>query len=115
MFLRSAYVVCSLDNKEVFIAPTSFNASKDNTLEIGKGPSAVPGAATALSLVTAQLHVTRSAASMTPPSVHAIEIFRATTGGMPKPSGLVSFHSAAPTTSAKCQYWQLRLPLQLPE
>jgi hypothetical protein len=42
-FLRSAYVVYDLDNKEIAIAPTNFNSDITNIIEIGgNGTSATP-------------------------------------------------------------------------
>lgn len=43
-FLRSAYVVYDLDNNEVSLAQTNFNATESNVLEIGTGDDAVPSA-----------------------------------------------------------------------
>jgi hypothetical protein len=43
-FLRSAYVVYDIDNNEISLAQTNFNATGDRILEIGTGPDAVPDA-----------------------------------------------------------------------
>ncbi|KAF2462442.1 aspartic peptidase domain-containing protein [Lineolata rhizophorae] len=43
-FLRSAYVVYDLDNNEISLAPTNFNASDSSVVEIADGPDAVPDA-----------------------------------------------------------------------
>jgi hypothetical protein len=43
-FLRSAYVVYDLDNNEISLAQTNFNATKSNVVEIGTGTGAVPDA-----------------------------------------------------------------------
>ena len=43
-FLRSAYVVYDLENHEISLAQTNFNATADRILEIGSGPDAVPDA-----------------------------------------------------------------------
>uniref|UniRef100_L2G9Y3 Probable aspartic-type endopeptidase OPSB n=1 Tax=Colletotrichum fructicola (strain Nara gc5) TaxID=1213859 RepID=L2G9Y3_COLFN len=43
-FLRSAYVVYDLDNNEVSLAQTKYNATSSNVLEIGTGSKAVPSA-----------------------------------------------------------------------
>lgn len=43
-FLRSAYVVYDLDNNEISLAQTNFNATSSHILEIGTGTSAVPSA-----------------------------------------------------------------------
>ncbi|EWG46661.1 hypothetical protein FVEG_07058 [Fusarium verticillioides 7600] len=41
-FLRSAYVVFDLDNNEISLAQSNFNATKSHILEIGTGKNAVP-------------------------------------------------------------------------
>ncbi|KAF5594813.1 aspartic-type endopeptidase opsb [Fusarium subglutinans] len=43
-FLRSAYVVFDLDNNEISLAQSNFNATKSHILEIGTGKNAVPTA-----------------------------------------------------------------------
>lgn len=43
-FLRSAYVVYDMDNNEISIAQTNFNATESNVLEITTGSDAVPSA-----------------------------------------------------------------------
>ncbi len=43
-FLRSAYVVYDLENNMISLAPTKFNTSSSQVVEIGKGESAVPDA-----------------------------------------------------------------------
>ncbi|KAJ2891404.1 aspartic proteinase precursor [Zalerion maritima] len=43
-FLRSAYVVYDLENNEISLAQTVFNASSSNVVEIGTGTDAVPSA-----------------------------------------------------------------------
>ena len=43
-FLRSAYVVYDLENNAIALAPTRFNSSASQVVEIGKGEGAVPGA-----------------------------------------------------------------------
>lgn len=52
-FLRSAYVVFDIDNNEVSLAQSRFNATRSDIAEIGSGSNAVPSAATATSDVTA--------------------------------------------------------------
>ncbi|KAI6376525.1 hypothetical protein MCOR25_002737 [Pyricularia grisea] len=52
-FLRSAYVVYDLDNNAISLAQTSFNATKTNVKEIGKGSNSVPGAVAVSSPVAA--------------------------------------------------------------
>ena len=42
-FLRSAYVVFDIDNQEVSIAQTVFNADESEVLDIQAGPGGVPG------------------------------------------------------------------------
>lgn len=43
-FIRSAYLVYDLDNNEMSIAQTDFNATDTNVIEIGTGTDAVPSA-----------------------------------------------------------------------
>jgi hypothetical protein len=43
-FLRSAYVVYDLDNNEISLAQTNFNATSENIQEIQKGSEGVPNA-----------------------------------------------------------------------
>jgi hypothetical protein len=43
-FLRSAYVVYDLDNNEISLAQTNFNATSENIREIQKGSDGVPNA-----------------------------------------------------------------------
>ena len=43
-FLRSAYVVFDLENNEISIAKTNFNATESNIVEIGTGKDSVPDA-----------------------------------------------------------------------
>ncbi|OLN88335.1 putative aspartic-type endopeptidase opsB 1 [Colletotrichum chlorophyti] len=52
-FLRSAYVVYDLDNNEVSLAQTKYNATRSSVLEIGKGSGAVPSAVAVASPVSA--------------------------------------------------------------
>ncbi|OHE95451.1 eukaryotic aspartyl protease [Colletotrichum orchidophilum] len=52
-FLRSAYVVYDIDNNEVSLAQTKFNATSTNIIEIGKGSGAVPSAVAAANPVSA--------------------------------------------------------------
>uniref|UniRef100_A0A093UPS6 Probable aspartic-type endopeptidase OPSB n=1 Tax=Talaromyces marneffei PM1 TaxID=1077442 RepID=A0A093UPS6_TALMA len=51
-FLRSAYVVYDLANNEISLAPTRFNSTEENILEITNGISAVPGATAVANPVT---------------------------------------------------------------
>lgn len=43
-FLRSAYIVHDLDNKEISLAQAKFNATKSHVVEIGRGEGSVPEA-----------------------------------------------------------------------
>ncbi|KAK2604580.1 hypothetical protein N8I77_007497 [Diaporthe amygdali] len=52
-FLRSAYVVYDLENNEISIAQTNFNATTSNVLEIGSGTDAVPSATAVANAVAA--------------------------------------------------------------
>ena len=51
-FLRSAYVVYDIDNREVSIAQTILNATKANVQEIQPGPQGVPNVASTASAVS---------------------------------------------------------------
>lgn len=51
-FLRSAYVVYDLTNKEISLANTNFYSMGDHILEIGTGADAVPGATAVTNPVT---------------------------------------------------------------
>ncbi|KAL8802908.1 MAG: hypothetical protein Q9182_003524 [Xanthomendoza sp. 2 TL-2023] len=44
-FLRSAYVVFDMDNYEISLAQTNFDATTSSIIEIGKGSGSVPGSA----------------------------------------------------------------------
>lgn len=46
-FLRSAYVVFDMENNEISLAQSRFNATKNDIVEIGTGNNAVPSAADA--------------------------------------------------------------------
>lgn len=52
-FIRSAYLVYDLDNNEISIAQTNFNATTNNVLEIGTGTEAVPSATAVANAVSA--------------------------------------------------------------
>ena len=43
-FIRSAYIVYDIDNNEISLAQTNFNATSSNVMEIGTGPNSVPDA-----------------------------------------------------------------------
>ena len=52
-FLRSAYVVYDLDNNQISIAPTKFNSTTSNVLEIAAGSNGVPDATLVANAATA--------------------------------------------------------------
>lgn len=52
-FIRSAYIVYDLDNNEISLANTNFNATSTNIEEIGTGTTAVPGASMVTNAATA--------------------------------------------------------------
>ncbi|KAM3081002.1 hypothetical protein ACMFMG_004962 [Clarireedia jacksonii] len=52
-FLRSAYVVYDLDNNEISLAQTNFNATSTSVVEITTGTTAVPDATAVANAVTA--------------------------------------------------------------
>ena len=60
-FIRSAYIVYDLGNNQISIAPTDFNATDSNVVEIGTGTQAVPSATVVSSPVEAQVTETGGA------------------------------------------------------
>ncbi|RXG46419.1 hypothetical protein VDGE_05848 [Verticillium dahliae] len=52
-FMRSAYIVYDMENNEISLAQTRFNATRSNILEIGTGRSSVPSAITVAEPVAA--------------------------------------------------------------
>ncbi|KPM36321.1 putative aspartic-type endopeptidase OPSB [Neonectria ditissima] len=53
-FLRSAYVVFDLENNEISLAQSNFNATGTDVVEIGSGENAVPSATDADGLVSSE-------------------------------------------------------------
>lgn len=62
-FLRSAYVVYDIDNNEISIAQTNFNATDSNVKAIGTGTSAVPDAVAVANAATATAGISSSTTS----------------------------------------------------
>ena len=60
-WLRSAYVVYDLDNNEISLAQTNFNASTSHIVEIGTGQDSVPDASSVASPVQASVTKTGGA------------------------------------------------------
>ncbi|TVY44471.1 putative aspartic-type endopeptidase [Lachnellula occidentalis] len=60
-FIRSAYLVYDLDNNEISIAQTNFNATSNNVVEITTGTAAVPSATVVQNPVTATAGATNGA------------------------------------------------------
>ncbi|RMZ78457.1 hypothetical protein DV737_g3904, partial [Chaetothyriales sp. CBS 132003] len=87
-FLRSAYVVYDLDNNEISLAQTVFNATGDDVLEITTGTSAVPGATAVASAVTSVVSGATGGATL-------VGVATSTPS-----SALSNSTSAAPTNSA---------------
>lgn len=81
-FLRSAYVVYDLDNNEISLAQTDFNATSSNVKEITSGSAGVPGATAVANAVTSLAVGTGGARNGGNPSVTAIGS-GATATGMP--------------------------------
>ncbi|KIV98584.1 uncharacterized protein PV09_09631 [Verruconis gallopava] len=71
-FLRSAYVVYDLDNNEISLAQTNFNATSSNVQEIAAGSSGVPNATPVASPVTNLAVGTGGARNGGNPSVTAV-------------------------------------------
>jgi len=89
-FLRSAYVVYDLDNQQIGLAPTIFNATSSNVQEIPAGNASLSGASSVASDVTAAQTAT----------VFQDPGFDATQSGTLQPTGPghASFMSAATTS-----------------
>ncbi|WYZ40071.1 hypothetical protein EsH8_IV_000412 [Colletotrichum jinshuiense] len=68
-FLRSAYVVYDIDNNEVSLAQTKYNATSSNVLEIGKGSGSVPSAVAVASPVSATNGIVRGGGDSAAPSM----------------------------------------------
>lgn len=62
-FMRSAYIVYDLDNNQISLAQTRFNATSSNVLEIGTGKNAVPSAVGVASPVAATDGISSSGGS----------------------------------------------------
>jgi hypothetical protein len=77
-FLRSAYVVYDLDNNEISLAPTNFNATSSNIKEITTGSNGVPNASPVANPVTSLAVGTGGARNGGNPSVTAIAAAPAT-------------------------------------
>ncbi|KAI9167401.1 putative aspartic-type endopeptidase [Paramyrothecium foliicola] len=74
-FLRSAYVVYDLDNHEISMAQTVFNATTSDIVEISKGEGAVPAAVAVSRPVAAESGLPNSAVSSTKlPSTHSMVV-----------------------------------------
>ncbi|KAF6843830.1 eukaryotic aspartyl protease [Colletotrichum musicola] len=65
-FLRSAYVVYDLDNNEISMAQTRYNATSSNVMEIGKGSGSVPSAVAVANPVAATAGLVRGGESAAP-------------------------------------------------
>lgn len=63
-FLRSAYVVYDLQNNEISLAQTDFNATGTNIQEIVNGTDPVPGAVAASTTITSVMNVATSGARL---------------------------------------------------
>lgn len=64
-FLRSAYIVYDLENNEVSLAQTIFNATSSNIVEIGTGEDAVPSATTVSDPVAATAGLSSTSSNST--------------------------------------------------
>ncbi|KAJ9641980.1 hypothetical protein H2201_004515 [Coniosporium apollinis] len=94
-FLRSAYVVYDLQNNEISIAPTNFNSTESNVLEIARGAEGVPDATGVQNAVTAVSVQTGGARNGGQPSVTATS-----TGGMPVVTAAPKLAAAAALAGA---------------
>jgi len=71
-FLRSAYVVYDLNNNEISLAATNFNATSSNIQEISTGSNGVPGASQVANAVSTLAVATGGARNGGQPQVTAI-------------------------------------------
>ena len=93
-FIRSAYIVYDLSNNEISIAPTDFNATDSNVVEIGAGKEAVPSATLVERPVEATVSETGGARINAPTG--ASGTFTAT-GGKSKPTSGAASSTSSPT------------------
>jgi hypothetical protein len=77
-FLRSAYVVYDLDNNEISLAQTNFNATSSSVTEISSGSGGVPNATPVANAVTSLAVGTGGARNAGNPSVTALAAAPAT-------------------------------------
>lgn len=87
-FLRSAYVVYDLDNNEISLAQTNFNATGSNIEEIQAGAKGVPGASVVANAVSTAA-VGTGGPRVNSPSVTG-------TGGVTSTAGAMPMMTAAP-------------------
>jgi hypothetical protein len=78
-FMRSAYVVFDIDNNEISLAQTNFDANGTNVLEIGTGKESVPNAMPVVNAVSATAG-TGVFASTTPTAASGLGGNRTTSG-----------------------------------
>ncbi|KAL8813475.1 MAG: hypothetical protein Q9223_007025 [Gallowayella weberi] len=79
-FLRSAYVVFDLENYEISLAQTNFDATTSSIIEIGKGKGSVPGSAVK-KLASVEEPRTSVASAGGFPAVKRVEASSAANGG----------------------------------
>ncbi|KAF3053666.1 hypothetical protein E8E11_010747 [Didymella keratinophila] len=89
-FLRSAYVVYDLDNNEISLAQTNFNATSSNVQEIQSGASGVPGAS------VVQNAVSTAAVGTGGPRVNSPSVTGTGRGGATSTAGAMPLATAAP-------------------
>lgn len=94
-FLRSAYVVYDLDNKQISIANTNFNATGSNVKEITSGTAGVPGVTSTATAVTAAASYTGNGYGAESTKTSAVGVTSAVPTGALITQGSVSSGTAA--------------------
>jgi hypothetical protein len=89
-FLRSAYVVYDLDNNQISLAQTNFNASSSNIEEIKAGSNGVPGASVVANAVST------AAVGSGGPRVNGPTVTGTGMGGATSKAGAMPMVTAAP-------------------
>ena len=96
-FLRSAYVVYDLNNNEISLANTNFNATSSNVVEIQAGVSGVPSASIVANPVTSVAVATGSEVIGGPTNAASTTAITITEGaGSSSPTSSASTAGAAP-------------------
>lgn len=89
-FLRSAYVVYDLDNNQISLAQTNFNATSSNIEEIQAGADGVPGASVVANAVST------AAVGTGGPRINSPTVTGTGSGGATSTAGAMPLATAAP-------------------